>query len=124
MNLRITLALPLAAMLWTLPVHAATPPATSGSSLSREHFDQIDTDGSGSISEAEYMQFMEKAFKKLDTDGSGGLTLDEVKTLLTPEQFSTVDRNNDGKITLDELLEHVMAEFHQYDTNEDGKLQP
>ena len=122
MNARFKLILIGALCTLALPTWADTPKPRV--ELTREHFDHIDTDGSGSISEAEYMRFMEAAFKKLDTDGSGGLSPDEVATLLTPAQFAEVDRNNDGKITLDELINHVMADFHRLDRNKDGELQP
>ncbi|HZH56426.1 EF-hand domain-containing protein [Yanghanlia caeni] len=122
MNARFKLILIGALCTLALPTWADTPKPRV--ELTREHFDHIDTDRSGSISEAEYLEFMEAAFKKLDADGSGGLTLDEVHTLLTPAQFQEVDQNNDGKITLDELIEHVMKDFHRYDANNDGELQP
>ena len=121
---RLHLALPFILAAISFPAQAGKPAAAAPAELTREHFDHIDTDGSGSISEAEYMRFMEAAFKKLDTDGSGGLSPDEVATLLTPAQFAEVDRNNDGKITLDELINHVMADFHRLDRNKDGELQP
>jgi len=121
---KLHLALPIALAALSFPVQAGNPGTAPHGGLTREHFDHIDTDGSGGISEAEYMRFMEAAFKKLDTDGSGDLTPDEVATLLTPAQFTEVDRNNDGKISLEELIDHVMKDFRRFDTNNDGELQP
>lgn len=128
MNSRQYTALPLVLALLCTPAVGGQKPASGNTPaapvvLTPEHFEHLDTNRDGVLSEAEYQQFMKEAFKKLDKDGSGGLTLDEVETLLTPAQFKEVDRNDDGKITLDELIDHVMKDFQRADSNKDGKLQ-
>jgi len=92
--------------------------------LTQAHFDQLDTDKNGKVSEAEYRQFMEGAFDKLDTDKNGSLSNAEAGTVLTREQFSIVDRNQNGQLNRQEFMDQVMSDFHRQDQNRDGHLQP
>lgn len=92
--------------------------------MTYEQFNHIDKDGSGTISEAEYYQFMQGAFKELDTNKNNSLNLDETSHLLTAEQFSQVDADGNGRINRQEFLDHVMADFHRHDSDNDGELRP
>jgi len=91
--------------------------------MAQEHFEQLDTDKSGSVSRAEYQTFMEGAFTKIDKDGNGVLTQTEAITVLTPEQISSVDTNKDGQISREEFMTQVMSDFSRHDRNGDGQLQ-
>lgn len=97
---------------------------TNPQGMTYEQFNQIDKDGSGTISEAEYHQFMEGAFKELDADKNNSLSPNETAQILTTEQFSQVDADGNGRISRQEFLDHVMADFHRHDSDGDGELHP
>lgn len=92
--------------------------------MTYEQFNHIDKDGSGAISEAEYYQFMEGAFKELDTDRNNSLSVEETSHILTPEQFAQTDVDGNGRISRQEFLDQVMSDFHRQDHDKDGKLRP
>lgn len=92
--------------------------------MTYEQFNQIDQDGSGTISEAEYFVFMDGAFKQIDKDGNNSLSRDETANMLTDDQFAKVDVNGNSRISRQEFLDHVMSEFHYHDANKDGELHP
>ena len=95
---------------------------TASNGMTYEQFNHIDADGSGTISEAEYRQFMERAYKELDKDGNNSLSRDETSQILSTQQFSQTDTNNDGRINRQEFLDQVMADFHRHDHDKDGQL--
>jgi len=90
--------------------------------LSQEHFEQLDVDKNGQISEVEYRQFMDGAFTKLDANGNGRLTPAETSAVLTAEQFAIVDADKSGDITRQEFLDQVMRDFRRADSDNDGHL--
>ncbi|MGE4335663.1 MAG: EF-hand domain-containing protein [Pigmentiphaga sp.] len=90
--------------------------------LSQEHFDQLDVNKDGKISEIEYSQFMDGAFTKLDADGNGRLSPAETATVLTAEQFTAVDSDKNGELSRQEFLDQVMRDFRRADDNNDGHL--
>ena len=108
-------------------VIAATPAlalAQGKTGMTYEQFNHIDKDGSGTISEVEYFQFMEGAFKEMDTDKNNSLSPDETASILNNDQFAKVDVNENGRISRQEFLDHVMSEFHYHDSDKDGQLYP
>lgn len=112
----------LAALLLILPALGFAQGNPQG--MTYEQFNQIDKDGSGTISQAEYYQFMEDAFNKLDSDKNNSLSPDETAQVLTSEQFSRLDADGNGRIGRQEFLDHVMADFHRHDSDGDGELRP
>ena len=44
-----------------------------------KHFAKMDTDGNGTISQAEFLERAKKRFAKMDADGNGELTKEELK---------------------------------------------
>jgi len=107
----IGLCLPVAAMAQNTPLE-----------LTQEHFEQLDVDKSGKVSETEYRQFMEGAFTKLDADGNGRLSPAEAGKVLTPEQFAAVNADGNGEVSRQEFLDQAMRDFHRADSDGDGYL--
>jgi len=113
------------AKLFFLALMAAPALALGASNgMTYEQFNHIDKDGSGTISETEYYQFMEGAFKELDTNKNNSLSPDETGHILTTEQFSRVDADGNGRISRQEFLDHVMQDFQRHDSDNDGELRP
>ncbi|HLT98537.1 MAG TPA: EF-hand domain-containing protein [Burkholderiaceae bacterium] len=92
--------------------------------MTYEQFNHLDTDGSGTVSEAEYYHFMEGAFKELDKNRNNSLSPDETSHILSQEQFSQMDANGNGRVSRQEFLDQVMADFHRHDSDGDGQLRP
>ena len=114
--------LPLAiAMAVSVPALASAQEA-SGQMMTREHFQQLDTDGNGAVSRHEYHHFMEGAFVKLDANGDGSLDKAEGTKILTPEQFTSVDVDKNGQLSHDEFMNRVLADFDNQDRDGDGAL--
>lgn len=114
--------LPLAiGLAMSVPVLASAQEA-SEQMMTRDHFEQLDTDGNNAVSRHEYHQFMEGAFDKLDTNGDGNLDKAEGTTVLTPEQFNNVDADKNGRLDHDEFMNRVMADFDKQDRDGDGAL--
>lgn len=112
----------LTAALLSAPALAVSQSAAPG--MTYEQFNHIDKDGSGTISETEYFQFMEGAFKELDADRNNSLSPEETDKLLTRQQFSQVDANGNGRLSRQEFLDHVMNDFRRHDSDGDGQLHP
>lgn len=89
----------------------------AGHPMLEKHFDMIDTDKDGKLSQAELQaarqamqdrrkQALEAKFKAADTDGDGALSRAEAEKALQPrigKMFETADANKDGKVTREEL---------------------
>jgi|TARA_A100001391_G_scaffold205463_1_gene207288 Ca2+-binding EF-hand superfamily protein len=90
--------------------------------LTPEHFTQLDRDGSGGVSKAEYEQFMRDSYRKMDANGDQRLTRNETANVLTTEQFDVVDVNKDGVLTEEEFMVQVSRDFDRYDYDKDGVL--
>ena len=114
----------LIALLLVAPGLAVSQTATNPNGMTYEQFHHLDKDGSGTISEAEYREFMEGAFNELDTNKDGRLTSQEAARVLSTDQFSKIDTNRDGSVSRSEFLEHVMNDFHRQDHDKNGELRP
>jgi hypothetical protein len=73
-------------------------------------FKDVDTNGDGSISRAEFDAFHAKRFKEMDANGDGKITLDEMKAehkkileKARNDRFDAMDTNHDGKVTREEM---------------------
>ena len=86
------------------------------------HLNQIDTDKSGGVSKAEYQTFMQAAFAKIDANGDGFIRQDEVKSILTADQFSSLDANKDGRVSQTEFMTQTMKDFASADRDGNGQL--
>lgn len=78
-----------------------------------KHFDRIDKDGDGMVSQAEMQEAGQKMRKKkkgqlgqklkeMDTDGNGSISKDEASQRLAG-QFDEIDFDGDGELTREEL---------------------
>jgi len=78
----------------------------------------------------------EAEFKRMDRSGQGKITKEDFLWYVSSDDFGSADRNGDGFLTLDEYIKApfhfhdyeeptvkiVTKEFHEADTNKDGKL--
>jgi Ca2+-binding EF-hand superfamily protein len=94
-------------------------------------FKEMDSDGDGAISRAEYDVFHANRFKEMDTNGDGKITRDEVKAernkLLKnsrDRRFEAADANHDGVLTREETkkIPMLFRYFDEMDANHDGKV--
>jgi Ca2+-binding EF-hand superfamily protein len=89
------------------------------------HFDELDTNKDGTVSQAEFLAQGDARFAQADTNKDGKLTKEERKAAWDAhmkERFAKHDKNGDGKLTKDELG-NMPEEFQKrLDTNGDGAI--
>lgn len=114
-SLTLALAMCLSAPLAAMAQNAQLP-------FTQEHFNELDINKDGEVTEFEYRQFMEAAFNNLDTDRNRRLSRAEASKVLTAEQFASVDTDRNGEIGPDEFMNQAMRDFRRADHNADGSL--
>lgn len=82
----------------------------------------LDTDGDGTVSQAEFDVFLDQAFVKLDANGDGVVIVQEATVVMTPEQFAAADSNGDGRLTRSEFKVAAQKDFAAADTDGNGAL--
>jgi Ca2+-binding EF-hand superfamily protein len=99
--------------------------------LGSQHFKDMDTDGDGMVSKAEYDANHDKHFKEMDTNGDGKLSPDEMRAghkdaanESMQKRFEDADANHDGVLTREETKKIPMLyrHFDEMDANHDGKV--
>jgi hypothetical protein len=126
-------------LLLTLPVLLAAPAAAQAPQRSPgEGFARLDTDGSNSISRAEWEAAGRKpqGFDRLDANRDGQLTQAEIADAMATLRarrgggsgkaggFARADANGDGRVTQAEWRAQSDARFAALDTNRDGAITP
>jgi EF hand len=94
-----------------------------------EMLETYDTDGDGSVSQAEVDEWRANRLREFDTDGDGQLSLDEYQALWLDamrermvDQFQAHDDDGDGQVTVDEFGQRTSRLVMMRDRNEDGVL--
>jgi Ca2+-binding EF-hand superfamily protein len=97
-------------------------------------FKEMDTNGDGVISRAEFDAFYNRRFKQLDANGDGMITADEMRAAhdrmmendegRLEEHFRDADADHDGALSRDEAVNMPMLSRHfdDVDANKDGKV--
>jgi Ca2+-binding EF-hand superfamily protein len=98
-----------------------------------KRFHDLDKNGDGKITLAEYLaffrayspprrQYFEFEFRKYDKNGDGFITYEEHWAPVTlKDEFRALDKNRDGCVTRDEFLQGD-KQFRKLDRNHDGCL--
>ncbi len=88
----------------------------------------MDTDGDGKVSVAEFNNYDHPHFSSLDSDGDGVVNAEELRESAGARMnqrlethFAEMDQNGDGMVT---LIEMQTQAFARMDTNGDGMLSP
>ncbi|MHA7877144.1 EF-hand domain-containing protein [Roseivivax sp.] len=96
-------------------------------------FETLDTDGNGSLSQAELSARAEARFAEADTDGDGLLTAEEMQAAREARRaaresrmIERLDSNGDGALSFAELTDRrdPARLFERLDTDGDGALSP
>jgi len=110
---------------------AATGAGPMHEQIENQHFKEMDTDGDGMVSKAEYDANHDKHFKAMDTNGDGKLSPDEMRAghkeaanESMKKRFDEADANHDGMLTREETKKIPMLNRHfdEMDANHDGKV--
>jgi hypothetical protein len=100
----------------------------------------IDANGDGKVTKAEWLAYQKKVFEALDKNKDGEVDEKEfmapsstmatfatggyARGLQTKEMMHKIDANGDGKVTLDEYLAYQTKVFDMMDKNHSGSLGP
>ena len=113
-----------AGMLLLMSGSASMVLAQAGSrDFSQLAFAAVDTDGNGSLSEAELAADQAKRFSALDANGDRFLAHDELAEH-DAAAFKRIDKNGDGKLSFREVMDNKLDDFGKADANGDGRLSP
>jgi Ca2+-binding EF-hand superfamily protein len=117
----------------SIPAFPRTPPREQVNKSWEKRFQEMDRNGDGRVSLAEYVAFfgegspqrrryVEYEFRKYDRNGDGFITREEHFTPVTlRDRFRALDQNGDGKVSLSEFLDAKIL-FEPLDRNHDGFL--
>jgi Ca2+-binding EF-hand superfamily protein len=89
------------------------------------HFEELDTNKDGSVTQAEFLAHGEARFAQADTNKDGKLTKEERQAAHQAhmkERFAKHDTNKDGKLTKDELGKMPEEFQKRVDSNGDGAI--
>ncbi len=108
----------------------AGPAAAAGSGSHRSSiFETFDTDGDGSVKQAEVDAFRTDRLAKFDSNGDGRLTLEEYQALWLDamrermvDAFQRLDDDGDALVTREEFLEPFALIVSRLDRNADGTV--
>ncbi len=92
------------------------------------NFSQVDANGDGALSQAEYRNLQIAQWPQVDRNGDGFLTVDDfpriaagrAKTQLA--EIAYLDANGDGRISQSEFVDGEAPLFRRADGNGDGML--
>ena len=125
----IVLFVVLVAWLLILPKSVAaqsTTPLEKGQSNTVQLLRLMDTDKNGTVSRAEFDNFMNKEFDSLDVNHDGQLDANELARLhwnyLSTQLLPLMDKDHSGKVSRQEFMGFMNQEFDRLDTNHDGLL--
>lgn len=110
---RIALSALCGVLLATGALAQAQQSSGAGLQLPPEQMQRLDKDKNGSVSRAEYQEFMEASFDNMDANKDGALVKNEFPASVTVEQFAVMDVNKDGKVTREEFLTQVLADYDE-----------
>ena len=94
-----------------------------------KHFDAIDANSDGFLTQDEMSAHRAAKLAKNDTDGDGALSKDEMRAAMTAKMetrldhmFDKKDKNSDGKLDASEMSGRAMHMFDKIDKDGDGKI--
>ena len=112
-------------------MHGDQMPGQMHGEMKEKMFKEMDTNGDGAISEAEFNAFHAKRFKEMDANGDGKITYEEMeaghKKMMEKakgRRFDEADTNHDGVLTREEAgkMPMLSKHFDEVDANKDGKV--
>ncbi len=98
-------------------------------SRSTAHFEQMDANKDGNLTQAEVDAFRAERATAMDSNGDGVVTFEEAKAARQAKReerararFMRQDANGDGVVTVDEIGSRADQMFERLDSNADGVI--
>lgn len=112
-------------------MHGDQMPGQMHGEMKEKMFKEMDTNGDGAITEAEFNAFHARRFREMDANGDGKITYEEMeaghKKMMEKgkgKRFDDADANHDGALTREEAEKMPMLSKHfdEVDADKDGKV--
>ena len=117
------LAIAAGALLLTGGPAASAWAQTGSGEISQLAFAAVDTDGNGSLTEAELAADQAKRFSALDMNHDRVLARDELAEH-DAAAFKRIDKDGDGRLSFREVMDNKLDDFAKADTDGDARLSP
>ncbi|MCP4328465.1 MAG: histidine kinase [Alphaproteobacteria bacterium] len=108
---------------------SADPPGGCDGARAAKHFDRMDANRDGRVTEDEMMQVRLTLVQRADTNGDGVLSADEFSAAGQGRQgdraerrFVRLDADNDGAVTMAEIFAVRLAFLRRVDADGDGAM--
>ncbi|WP_168168882.1 EF-hand domain-containing protein [Shinella sp. HZN7] len=97
-------------------------------------FDRADTDGNGTLSEAEVLASAQKIFERRDSNKDGAIDTADARPHKgkgrhgkggeerAERMLKRLDANSDGKVSQEELLQRASETFQRFDADKNGEV--
>lgn len=98
------------------------PALAEGAAIDGGELIALDANGDGAVAKSEYDTFLGFAFEQIDKDGSGTLSADEIDDHVPGDAFKIQNDDGDGSLSASEFTAQMDEDFSTASKDGDGSL--